>query len=774
VLKYKANAEALCKSCTDEKQYTCHTMRRLNTEYLHGLKARVHPKYYRIAGLIATCLLVVLLIGGYMAYSKRGAILQHELAKAKLKAKRDYNLDLNIGSARFTGLATVAFTDVSVVPEQRDSLLIIKNFSVSIKIWPLIFGKIKLGDVILQDARLNLTDLKGVRNFDFLFRKKRDSTQNKPKTDLSELSNNLISGLLYKIPDNLDVQNFLVSYTNDSTHVKLLTQTATIKDGDLASNVKVNDSTTWHFSGTMHPGDKNIDIMLSGDKGQKVELPYINKRFHAKVNFDNITFKLNNVKHSDGETRIESYCSAHNLLINQPSLAANDIVIPDGSIDADFVVGRNYLSLDSSSVIHLRKIRAHPFIKYTLNPVKIYELKLNTGWLQAQDIFDSFPQGMFESFEGIQMEGKLDYCFNFLLDASKPDSLQFDSRLNKDAAFRITRYGKTDLTRLNSTFVYTPYEHDKPMAPHVIGPQNPEYTPLEQISPYLRNAVMTAEDPTFYKNHGFVEEAIRKSLITDFKDHKFKRGGSTISMQLVKNSFLTRKKTLSRKIEEILIVWMIENNNIMTKDRMLEVYFNIIEWGPGIYGIAEASEYYFGKTPADLTLGESIYLASIVPHPKTGLYAFLPDGTLRPGLENYFNSLGRMMMGKGFLQPDSSSYGFYSVHLKEVMRQHVARVDSVAASKMLNTPNDDDNDELPVIDIPQPQPEKKPNFIQRLFGKKDTTAQKTKQSLKDEETQRLQTIDTAGKTKKQIRQEKREIKKEEKAKEQTLKKQGVL
>ncbi len=84
---------------------------------------------------------------------------------------------------------------------------------------------------------------------------------------------------------------------------------------------------------------------------------------------------------------------------------------------------------------------------------------------------------------------------------------------------------------------------------------------------------MTAEDPSFYSNHGFVEESIRKSLATDYKEKKFKRGGSTISIrQLVKNTFLNRDKTLARKIEEILMVWMIENNQVMTKEPHAGVY----------------------------------------------------------------------------------------------------------------------------------------------------------------------------------------------------------
>jgi membrane peptidoglycan carboxypeptidase len=114
-------------------------------------------------------------------------------------------------------------------------------------------------------------------------------------------------------------------------------------------------------------------------------------------------------------------------------------------------------------------------------------------------------------------------------------------------------------------------------------------------------------------------------------------------MQLVKNAFLSRQKTLTRKVEETLIVWMIENKHIISKSRMLEVYFNIIEWGNGVYGIGEAARYYFGKSPAELTLGESIYLASIVPKPKAGLYAFQPDGSLKDYLQNYFHSLGGMM-----------------------------------------------------------------------------------------------------------------------------------
>lgn len=745
---------------------------------------RINPKYIRIAGIAAAIIVIVLLIGGYVAYSKREVLLQKAISKAKAKAKRDYNLDVKIGSARFIGLSTVAFSDISIVPYQRDSLFSVKKFDVSVKIFPLIFGTIKLADVVLQNGHLNLTSIKGVKNFDFLFKKKKDTTSTH-KVDLSELSNNLINDVLYKIPDNLSLTNFLVTFKDDSAQMSALAKTATIKEGAMLSTIDVDDGAakaTWHFDGKMHASDKDIDLKLYAD-GKKVELPILQKKFKVKMNFDTLTTKLTKVSNSDGETKIYSFLSVRNLLINHPGLSTNDIIIPNGGIDANIFVGQNYVSLDSSSVIHLKKITANPYIKYTLSPVKIYELKVHTDWQNAQDIFDSFPTGMFESLEGIKVAGKLSYNLNLFYNSSQLDNLQFDSRLDKDN-FRIVSYGKTDLGKLNNSFVYTPYEKGKAMPPHVIGPENPDFTRLEDISPNLRNAVMTAEDPSFYRNKGFVEESIRKSIITDIKDHKFKRGGSTISMQLVKNAFLSRNKTLSRKIEEILIVWIIENTRIMSKNRMLEVYFNIIEWGRGIYGIAEASHYYFGKSPSELTVGESIFLASIVPNPKAGLYHFQPDGTLRPGLHGYFNLIGRLMASKGLTARDTNAYGFYNVRLKESLRRTIAPVDTAVADSLIKQTDDDSAVGLvPVYEEP-----KRPNFIQRLFGKKDTTPagkaeekvketndmikQRLKQEIavmKDDYKRRIDNIDTAGKTKQEIKDEKKRLKQESKDKEKELK-----
>jgi membrane peptidoglycan carboxypeptidase len=125
-------------------------------------------------------------------------------------------------------------------------------------------------------------------------------------------------------------------------------------------------------------------------------------------------------------------------------------------------------------------------------------------------------------------------------------------------------------------------------------------------------------------------------------------------MQLVKNVFLTREKTLSRKLEEILLVYILENNRIASKERMLEVYFNVIEWGPNVYGIGEAANFYFNKTPATLTLKECLFLASIVPKPKKFMNGFDTEGFLKAIENKKQQFISNLMLRRGLISPDDT------------------------------------------------------------------------------------------------------------------------
>ncbi len=662
---------------------------------------RIPKKYLKITGIILSIFLLLIIVGSAIAYNKREALLKAGIAKVILKAKKDYNLNLKIKSAQFDGFKTVVLKNVSVVPEKRDTLVSISDLSVSIKLMPLLIGRIRFSEVEMSNSRIALIKRGSLSNYDFLFKKK-NKTEKRPKVDLSEVANKLLNQLLDKIPNDMDVKNFSFRIIHNEDKLSFFVPTATIDGGDLNSTILVNGKeATWHVSGEVDPGHKQLNISLYAD-GKKVELPILEKKYGIKLNFDTISTELKEVSRSGGELRMYGSWSVKNLLINHPKIAANDIIIPDAAIDANMFIGENYVSIDSSSVIHLKNIKANPYLKYTLYPNKIYELKLHTEELDAKELFDAFPAGLFESLEGMKVAGKLQYDLNLHLDALNPDSVSFDSRLNKKN-FKILKWGKINLQKINTNFVYTPYEYGKPMRDILIGPKNPNYIPLNEISPNLKNALLTAEDPSFFTHRGFVEESIRKSIATNFKEKAFKRGGSTISMQLVKNVYLNRQKTLARKIEEILIVWLMENGHLATKQRMFEIYLNLIEWGPNVYGIGEASQYYFNKHPSQLTLGESLFLVSIVPRPKSGLYFFHPDGSLRTSLRGYFKLIGNLMAERGLTPGDNNAYGFYSVMLKESLRRMAPADTAVSDSTLLLDENFRDG-----------------NFLQDIFGTKDS------------------------------------------------------
>ena len=140
-----------------------------------------------------------------------------------------------------------------------------------------------------------------------------------------------------------------------------------------------------------------------------------------------------------------------------------------------------------------------------------------------------------------------------------------------------------------------------------------EFVPLAEISPNLQHAVVAAEDGRFRKHHGFDWIEMQKVLEDDVKRQRVGRGGSTITQQLVKNLFLTTERSFIRKGAESSLVPVVEA--ALTKDRILELYLNVIEWGPGIYGAEAASEHYYHSKASEMTRDQAARLAAIIPAP---------------------------------------------------------------------------------------------------------------------------------------------------------------
>jgi monofunctional biosynthetic peptidoglycan transglycosylase len=147
-----------------------------------------------------------------------------------------------------------------------------------------------------------------------------------------------------------------------------------------------------------------------------------------------------------------------------------------------------------------------------------------------------------------------------------------------------------------------------------VGPGTKQWVDIEKVSRHLVNAVIVAEDAKFYQHTGFDFQAIAKAIELNRKKGRYVRGASTISQQVVKIAFLSREKTIVRKVREAMGTLLLET--LMSKDKILEWYINLCEFGGGIYGVKSAGAYYFKTRPELLTIEQAVNLAVVIPSPN--------------------------------------------------------------------------------------------------------------------------------------------------------------
>ena len=626
-------------------------------------------------------ILALLFIGIGLAIGLRERIMHGVIDRVITSQKERNKITIAIKQAKFEGLSTVVMNEISILPDSLDTLLSVSHFKVKVELLPMLIGRIKLSELVVSGANLQLINQAGKRNFEFLLKSKKKDTLNNTnqKIDLAHLADNLINDLLYKVPARLDIQDCHLKVVDNKHQFQVAAKAIQILNNRFYSTFILNQNeSVWHAEGYVNPEEKKLNMQFYAEN-KKVEFPYLEEKFGLKLNFDTISTRMDAIDYKSGNLSISGNWHIHNLMIKHPKLAQKEVVVSSAAIDCKMLIGENFVAIDSSSVASLGEIKIHPFLKYTIAPQKIYELKINTENTVAQKFLNSFPQGLFESLEGIKVAGNLAYHLNFYLDSKDPWHCKFDSKLSREN-FKILQYGNVNFQKINSSFIYTAFEGGNAVKSMIVGPESFGFTPYAQISDYIKNALLTSEDPLFFSHRGFYEEAFRQSIATNFVAGRFKRGGSTISMQLVKNIFLNRNKTVARKLEEVLIVWMIENGRLVDKQRMFEVYLNIIEWGPNVYGITEASRFYFDKFPSELNLGESIFLASIVPKPKRFKNSFLTNAELKPYMHKYFKLIGGLMVRRGKVPATDTVGIFNSVKVKGLAKSMILVVDTLPST----------------------------------------------------------------------------------------------
>jgi hypothetical protein len=276
----------------------------------------------------------------------------------------------------------------------------------------------------------------------------------------------------------------------------------------------------------------------------------------------------------------------------------------------------------------------------------------------CQALLTSVPSALLPTVAAARMDGTFGLHGRLAFDTRNLDAIAFDYDVNDHCRLVDVPEG-LDKGRFARSFTHVVYSKTGQLADETTGPGTPGWSDLVDISPYMQVAVLTTEDGAFFHHHGFNHAAIRHAVAANIKARRFVRGASTITMQLAKNLFLSREKTLARKLEELVLADYLEQ--AFTKDEMMELYLNIIEFGPDLYGVTAAAEHYFGRKPNELNLAESLFLSSILPNPIAFHKVYDKPGPLSDGWMRTLRARMELAAHNGLISPAELAEGLTEV-----------------------------------------------------------------------------------------------------------------
>lgn len=396
------------------------------------------------------------------------------------------------------------------------------------------------------------------------------------------------------------------------------------------------EGTLWHAEGWVDPARRAADVHLKADRftldkvqrilaGTPVEDP---ERTSIDATLD--------IEIADGSVNFEGALHVAGLTLYHPMLAEEPVrdLGFAATVRGRYVQRARLFDLDSAGIeVKGMKVLVEGYAAFpgghddggVLRTEPRLRARIVIPDVRCQDALAAMPPELTPTLQGFKLGGVFATDLTVDIDWANLDALELGGSVGIARCKALKAPKGVDTARLIGEFEhFVEVERDRWVS-FLVGPSNPDYVPLYDVSPYLVKSFLTTEDGGFYRHRGYIVREFRSALIRNLKEGYFKYGASSITMQFVKNVLLYRQKTLSRKLQELFLTWYVEQT--LDKDRILEIYVNVIEFGPGIYGIGAAARHYFGKHPRDLNPVEAAFFSSILPNPK-GRYMQFCEGKL--------------------------------------------------------------------------------------------------------------------------------------------------
>ncbi|MFV8755956.1 transglycosylase domain-containing protein [Nannocystaceae bacterium ST9] len=313
----------------------------------------------------------------------------------------------------------------------------------------------------------------------------------------------------------------------------------------------------------------------------------------------------------DGQLELAGLNVSHRLL-------AREVVRDVGfglELQASFDPARRRLELTNLEIEREGvRLLAHGELIHTVEREhRRYRLDVSVPEVGCQQVLDAIPRELIPGLHGFALAGNFSAAVKLDADFADLDALVLDGKIDLDGCRVRETPALASAARLNSGFTHRVVMRDGRTRVLRLYPGSGSYTPLAATSRYMSEAVLTTEDGSFRRHDGFNTAQLEVALRRNLEEDEVRLGASTITMQMVKNVLLSHERTLSRKVQELFLTWWVEQ--ALSKQRIMELYLNVIEFGPGVYGITNAARHYFGKHPGELTSLEAAFLTLMLPSP---------------------------------------------------------------------------------------------------------------------------------------------------------------
>lgn len=585
-----------------------------------------------------------------LAISLKSTVFRYVLAQKVQRVERKFGASINYSTPRLKGLTHISINEVDILLPSRSFSLRISSLNVDMSLARLIRFSIVPKVIAADSVRIGITQRLQADSLtvigDSIGLQISKNILNSSMAVLTQYSKPLYS---YLTGTYYNINSITIGYSNQDDSIKILTQPLNFRNGNFTTTLSIitsNTKATIHVYGEAELNKNRINYCIKPENHFKI--PLIDSRLGLHFGFDSLTFAVDGNRIARDSVRLGMHSSIYGISAKHKQLADSTIRVDSAGVALYANLSSTSSKFISPSAAWVNSLRIPLELNIETSQNTAVALSISTGIFPATNLFESIPKSLFRNIDNVKVLGNLDFNLNFSIDFSAPENLLFSAKL-QPISFKLLSAGKVDFSGLNHNFIHFIPLSDSLYKAVMVDSSSHQFRPLHSISPYLVNAVVISEDGGFFHHKGFDAEGFSVALARNIKDKRLARGGSTITMQLVKNLYLNRNKTIVRKAEEALIVWLIETQRIVSKERLLEIYLNIIDWGPNINGITEAAKFYFDKDPLEITLNEAIFLAGIIPQPSKFMNYFDTDGNLKDYMQSYYNFVGSTMLQRSMI-----------------------------------------------------------------------------------------------------------------------------